>query len=60
MLHILWEQLQACWANINQGCNNKLIRDMHLQVEEVCKARGEITRFWNLDLVDITYSTLSL
>jgi hypothetical protein len=43
-LDMLWEQIQACWGVIDQGYINKLIDNMPERVEEVHKARSEITR----------------
>jgi hypothetical protein len=45
MLHMLWKQMQACWAAINQPYINKIIYIMPERVEAVRKARGEITQF---------------
>lgn len=44
-LDMLWEQVQACWADIDQQYINNLIDDMPTRVEEVRNARGEITSF---------------
>jgi hypothetical protein len=41
---MLWGQIQPYWADIDQGYINKLIDDMLERVEEVQKARGEMTR----------------
>jgi hypothetical protein len=34
-LDMLWEQVQACWADIDQGYINKLIDGMPVRVEAV-------------------------
>jgi hypothetical protein len=57
---MLWEQVQACWADIDQGYINKIIDSMFERVEAVRQARGEVTWFCKLDLVDIIYRTSSL
>ena len=44
-LDMLWEQVQACWADIDQGYINKVIDGMPERVEAVRQARGEVTRF---------------
>jgi transposase len=44
-LDMLWEQVQACWVDIDQGYINKLIDDIPVRVEAVRKARGEVTWF---------------
>jgi hypothetical protein len=49
-LDMLWEQVQACWADIDQGHINKLIDGMPVRVEAVREARGEVTWFWKLTL----------
>jgi transposase len=59
-LDMLWEQVQACWADIDQGYINKLIDEMPVRRETVRKARGEVTQFQQLDLVDMTHRTLIL
>jgi hypothetical protein len=41
---MLWEQVQACWADIDQRYINKLIDGMPVRVKAVQKARVEI--FW--------------
>jgi transposase len=43
-LAMLWEQVQACWADIDQRYINKLIDGMPVRVKAVQKARVEI--FW--------------
>jgi hypothetical protein len=44
-LDMFWEQVQACWADINQGYINKIVDGMPERVEAVRQARGEVTRF---------------
>ena len=44
-LDMLWKQVQACWADIDQEYFNMLIDGMLVKAEAVCKARGEIIRF---------------
>jgi transposase len=44
-LDMLWEQIQACWKDINQDFINKLIEDMPKRVEAVRKPCGEVTQF---------------
>jgi hypothetical protein len=41
----LWEQVQACWKDIDQSYINKLIANMPERVEAVRGSNGEITRF---------------
>jgi hypothetical protein len=42
---MLWAQLQAYYADIDQGYINRLIDDMSVRAEAVQKARGEVTWF---------------
>jgi hypothetical protein len=42
---MLWEQVQACWADIDQGYINKVIDGVPIRVEAVRKAKGEVTQF---------------
>jgi hypothetical protein len=44
-LHMLWEQVQACWVDIDQGYINKIIDGMPERVEAVRQARDEVIRF---------------
>ena len=44
-LDMLWEPVQAWWADIDQGYINKLIDGMPVRVEAVQMARDEIFRF---------------
>ena len=44
-LDMLWEQIQACWAGIDQQFINRLIEEMPERVEEARKSKGKITRF---------------
>jgi hypothetical protein len=50
-LDMLWEQIQACWKDIDQAYINKLIEGMPGRVEDVRKAGGNAIRFWNLEVV---------
>jgi hypothetical protein len=42
---MLWEQGQACWADIDQGYMNKVINGIPEKVEAACHARDVVTRF---------------
>jgi hypothetical protein len=44
-LDMLWEQGQACWADIDQGYMNKVINGIPEKVEAACHARDVVTRF---------------
>jgi transposase len=44
-LDMLWEQVQACWADIDQAYINKIINGMPERAEAIHQARGEVTRF---------------
>ena len=57
---MLWKQVHACSADIGQGYINKPIDDMPSNIEAVQMARGEVSQFEDLDLVNIMYKTLSL
>jgi hypothetical protein len=56
---MLWEQVQACWADIDKGYINKLIDGMPVRVKAVQMARDEISRFCKSELIDIMYNTLN-
>jgi hypothetical protein len=45
MLHMLWVQVQACWAAIDRPYINKIIDGKPKRVEAVCQARGEVIWF---------------
>jgi hypothetical protein len=60
MHYMLWKQVHACSADIGQGYINKPIDDMPSNIEAVQMARGEVSQFEDLDLVNIMYKTLSL
>jgi hypothetical protein len=44
-LDMLWEQGQACWADLDQGYMNKVINGIPEKVEAACHARGEVPQF---------------
>ena len=60
MHYMLWKQVHVCSAYIGQGYINKPIDDMPVNIEAVQMARGEVSQFEDLDLVNIMYKTLSL
>lgn len=60
MHYMLWKQVHACSADIGQGYISKPIDDMPSNIEAVQMARGEVSQFEDLDLVNIMYKTLSL
>jgi hypothetical protein len=39
---MLWKQVQACWADIDQGYIEELIDGMPVRAEAIRKARGEV------------------
>jgi transposase len=44
-LDMLWEQVQACWKDINQDFINRLIEHMPERVEAVRRSNGKVTQF---------------